>query len=537
MDNFRKRSPKPRRKLDGIDGFIRKPKTSIETIKIKKAPQQMGAAATIDAGFSKKEGFWPHKTNQTPDGKSLGRRSLKVSAIDMTIEEDISKKRFGKVKKSKKKIIISLIIVLLLLMGGAGYWVWNKANSVFKGGGNSAIINGEIDPSKLKGEGDGRINILLLGKGGEGHDGADLTDTILIASIDPINDKAGLLSIPRDLYVKAPGTGSTKINAVYALTKQAAISKGKSQKQAEEDGINAIESMVQTVTGISMHYHAMVDFTGFEKAIDTVGGITVNVKEPLYDATMAWENNGNPILAPAGQQIMNGRKALMFARSRHGSARGDFDRSERQRLIIVALRDKIFSAGTYSNPVKISRLINDFGSHIGTNLSIDEIMKLYNIGQKIDGNKTTSLGLVDPPNDFLTTSNINGLSVVVPKAGLNNYTAIQAFVRNNLKDGFIEKENPSIVVYNGTPSPGLAKEKADILKSYGYNVISVQDYQDKTVQQTILIDLKKRDTKYTKRYLELRYITSATTRIPDGLSVSENADFVIILGQNEAAQL
>jgi LCP family protein required for cell wall assembly len=505
---------------------------------VKKNPQRSEAVASIDGGFTRSEGFWPRKTNQTPDGKRLGRRPLKVSSIDMTIDEEkISKKRFGKAKKSKKKIIIGIVVVLLLCMGVAGYWVWNKANSIFQGGGNSAIINGEIDPSKLKGEGDGRINILLLGKGGAGHDGADLTDTILIASVDPVNDKAGLLSIPRDLYVKAPGVGSTKINAVYALSKQAALNKGKSQKEAEEAGINAIESMVQTVTGISMHYHAMIDFAGFEKAIDTVGGITVNVKEPLYDATMAWENNGSALLAPAGEQVMNGRKALMFARSRHGSARGDFDRSERQRLIIVALKDKILSAGTYSNPVRISRLISDFGNHIGTNLSIDEIMKLYNIGQKIDGNKTVSLGLVDPPHDYLTTDNINGLSVVVPKAGLNNYAAIQAFVRSNLKDGFIEKENPSIVVYNGTASPGLAKEKADILKSYGYNVTSVQDYQDTSIQQTVLIDLKKKDTKYTKRYLELRYKTSATTRIPDGLSVPENADFVIIIGQNEATQL
>ena len=535
MDNFRKRTPKPRKKIDGIDGFIRKPKTTTDFPDLNKSSNQKKASSSIEAGFVKKEGFWPRKSGSTPDGTSLGRRQLKVSDIDMNIDESKkNNKRFGKPKKSKKKIFLVLIIVFLLFAGSAGFWAWQKARSIFQGGGNSAIINGDIDPSKLKGEGDGRINILLLGKGGVGHDGADLTDTILIASVDPINDKANLLSIPRDLYVKAPGIGSTKINAVYALTKQAALNKGKSEKQAEEDGINAIEDMIQAVTGITMHYHAMIDFTGFEKAIDTVGGITVNVKEPLYDATMAWENNGNPLLAPAGEQVMNGRKALMFARSRHGSARGDFDRSERQRLIIVALRDKIFSAGTYSNPVKISRLINDFGSHIGTNLSIDEIMKLYNIGQKIDGNKTVSLGLVDPPHDYLTTDNINGLSVVVPKAGLNNYAAIQAFVRSSLKDGFIEKENPSIVIYNGTASPGLAKEKADILKSYGYNVTSVQDYRDKSVQQTMLIDLKKKDTKYTKRYLELRYKTSATTRMPEGLSVPENTDFVIILGQNEA---
>ena len=533
MDNFRKRAPKQRKKLDGIDGFVRR-QPAASTSKISNKVSSADDRSTT--GFNRKEGFWPRKNNRAPDGKGLGRRAVRVSDIDMTLDENKSKKKFGKPKSHKKKIIIITLLLLLLGLAGGGYWVWRKVNSVFRGGGNSALINGEIDPSKLKGEGDGRTDILLLGKGGAGHDGADLTDTILIASIDPVNDKAGLLSIPRDLYVKVPKQGSMKINAVYALTKQAALTRGKSAQDAESEGIKSIEDTVQTVTGITMHYHAMVDFTGFEKAIDTVGGITVNVKEPLYDVTMAWENNGNPLLAAAGEQTMNGRKALMFARSRHGSARGDFDRGERQRLILVGLRNKIFSAGTYSNPVKVSRLISDFGNHINTNMSVDEIMKLYNIGQNIDGNKTTSLSLVDPPNDFLTTGMLDGQSVVMPKAGLNNYDAIQSFVRNNLKDGFIEKENASVIVLNGTASPGLAKTKADILKSYGYNVTEVSDYQDKTIQQTIIVDLKKKDTKYTKRYLELRYKTTAITKLPEGVVAPEAADFVIIIGQNEAAQ-
>lgn len=534
MDNFRKRTPKHPKKLDGIDGFVRRrPVKNINGVSNK----PLGAEQAEKTGFSRKEGFWPRKSNRVPDGKSLGRKAVKVSNIDMTIDENKSKNKLGKPKRHKKKILLITLLFIFLGLFGSGYWIWRKVNSVFQGGGSSALINGDVDPSKLKAEGDGRINILLLGKGGAGHDGADLTDTILIASIDPINDKAGLLSIPRDLYVKVPKQGSMKINAVYALTKQSALARGKSAQEAENEGIKAIEDMVQTVTGISMHYHAMIDFAGFEKAIDTVGGITVNVKEPLYDATMAWENNGNPLLAAAGEQTMSGRKALMFARSRHGSARGDFDRGERQRLILVGLRNKIFSAGTYSNPVKVSRLINDFGNHINTNMSVDEIMKLYNIGQNIDGNKTTSLSLVDPPNDFLTTGMLDGQSVVMPKAGLNNYSAIQSFVRNNLKDGFIEKENASIVVLNGTASPGLAKTKADILKSYGYNVIEVSDYQDKNIQQTTVVDLKKRDTKYTKRYLELRYKTTAITKIPDGITPPDAADFVIIIGQNEAAQL
>ena len=196
MDNFRKRAPKQRKKLDGIDGFVRRqPAASTSNVSNKVS----SADDRSTTGFNRKEGFWPRKNNRAPDGKGLGRRAVRVSDIDMTLDENKSKKKFGKPKSHKKKIIIITLLVLLLGLAGGGYWVWRKVNSVFRGGGNSTLINGDIDPSKLKGEGDGRINILLLGKGGAGHDGADLTDTILIASIDPINDKAGLLSIPRDL--------------------------------------------------------------------------------------------------------------------------------------------------------------------------------------------------------------------------------------------------------------------------------------------------------------------------------------------------
>lgn len=434
-------------------------------------------------------------------------------------------------QKIKRGLIIFMLIGMLLAALAAGYTYWN-ARKVLSGGGGSPALQDCEDLSKLNKEGDCRVNIMLLGKGGGAHEAPDLTDTIIIASIDPVHNEAALISVPRDLYVKPEGEyGYSKINAVYANAKNSATAEGKSTKEAEQVGLKAIEKTLETKMDIPIHYYGMIDFTGFQKAIDTVGGVTINVKEPLYDPSVAWENNWNPLIADTGVQTMNGKKALLYARSRQSSPRGDFDRAVRQREVMVALKDKIFSAGTYSNPVKVSQLIDAFGGHIETNFSIDEIMKLYGIGKDTQSQNIKSIGLSDEPNDFLTTDMYAGQSVVIPKAGIDDYSEIQKFIRKTLIDPRIREENASVIVLNGTNTAGLAKKQADLLKSYGYNVTDSKDAPTKDYDKTVIVDLRDGNKKFTKHYLERRYKTSATGRLPDGITAPETADFVIIIGQ------
>jgi LCP family protein required for cell wall assembly len=441
-------------------------------------------------------------------------------------------------KHSRKKIALrsfAALTIMVLLVGGVlfGKGLWNL-NRIFKGGtSGAAALQNDVDPTKLKGEGDGRVNILLLGRGGDGHEGPDLTDTILVASIDPVQKEAAILSIPRDFWVKAPGGGSSKINAIFANAKYAAQGRAKTaadRQKTDEAGFAAIEDTVEKTMGIPIHYHAMVDFEGFRKAIDTVGGVTVDVKEKLYDPTVAWENKNNPLIAGVGLQTFDGKRALLYARSRHGSARGDFDRATRQREILLALKQKVLSLGTFSNPLKISQLLDNFGNHVQANMSIEEMRRVYDISKDIDGSKVISIGLADPPNNYVTTSNIDGLSVVVPRAGTYTYTDIQGYVRNVLKDGFIKNENASIAIYNGTETPGLATTRATDLKSYGYNVTTIADAPTKGYTKTVLVDLRSGQKKYTKHYLEQRLKVTAVSSLPDTKIQPGTADFVIILG-------
>jgi LCP family protein required for cell wall assembly len=523
------------RRNSGVDYSLKSSK-SLDKASISGMESRIG-------NFSRSEGFTPRKARQiNPDGRGLGRQPrLNTKSLDMNIEDKKANKRRLKKPKNLKKMLLRTTIgftVLGLLVGG---YIFSKgfirAKQVFKGGGEALAWNCEPDPQELKAEGDGRVNVLILGKGGpEQRDGPDLTDTIMLSSIDPCNKEAGLLSIPRDLAVKMKTGESSKINAVYALTKMSAKNNGKSDQEAEQEGIDAIEESVENVLGTKIHYYVMVDFTAFEKAVDAVGGIDINVKKPVYEK-MSLKGQIYVLDADKGMQHFDGIKALAYSRSRYTSVRGDFDRSERQREVIVALRNKVLSVGTYSNPVKVSQLIDSFGTRVSTNLNIkDDVGRLYGLGQEIGEDKIKSLSLVDEPNVLIGGASDPYLgSIQIPKEGIFKYDAIKKFVRTNFIDGFIKKENPSIVVLNGTTTPNLATQKSKVLKSYGYNIVEVGDGPDKDVANTILVDLKNGEKKYTKRYLELRHSTTSTNNLPTGITLPENTDFVIILGQNETS--
>lgn len=428
--------------------------------------------------------------------------------------------------------LVAVVLVMLLsgFIFGKAWWTTHK---VFKGGSDGALaLTANIDPSLLKGEGDGRVNVLLLGNGGEGHDGADLTDSIMIASIDPVNKETVLLSIPRDLWVKPDGLWGMKINAVYSSQKQQYLSQHpKDVAGAKKAGEEKLESTIETYMGVPIHYYTMVDFTAFKQAVDAVGGITVDVKEDLVDYNMAWENKGNPVLAKAGVQQMNGTKALQYARSRYGSARGDFDRADRQRQVMVAIKEKVLSVGTFANPVKVTQLINTFGDRVVTNLTLSEMMRIYEIAKQIDSSKITSTSLANPDKPLVVTDNVGGQSVVRPAAGLNNYDAIRTFVRTQLIDGYIKNENASIIVLNASGRTGAATAKANELKSYGYNVIQVADAGQPGITGTQIIDQTKGVKKYTKRYLEQRLGVMSQTSLKTLDLTPYTADFVIVIGQ------
>jgi LCP family protein required for cell wall assembly len=548
MDNFRKFKAPHKTTRGAVDGFVGGGQPRARQARSNILGSGQNPSGQLDS-FRGADGFRPNAQNavrmssrQPVAVRGLAQQGRGLPEENIKLDMPAPPARRG--RKSKKRRVLkafTFLFVGLLLVGGLLFGnAFLKARKIFGGGGGAPALDANVDPTKLKGEGDGRVNILLLGKGGPGHEGADLTDTILIASIDPIQKEAALLSIPRDFWVKTD-TGQSKINAVYANAKYKVLNGSKTsdiQERAEQAGLAAIEAEIEEVAGIPIHYQVMVDFAAFEQAINTVGGIDINVTkdmavyEKLYDTSAGRQY----ILdVKEGQNHFDGKRALFFARSRHTSARGDFDRAERQRAVIIALKDKIMSAGTYGNPIKVNQLVNEFGSHVRSNFTTGEVLRVYDILKGIESSKIGSVGLADPPNNFVTTDFVDGQSIVRPRAGLFDYSEIQNYIRNALKDGYIKNENASIAVFNGSNITGLAAKRATDLRSFGYNITTVDNAPTKNYSQTVLVDLTGGKKKYTLHYLEQRLKVTAATSMPDNTIDPKGAEFVIILGQNESA--
>ncbi len=417
-------------------------------------------------------------------------------------------------------------ILILAVTGFLGAKLYFAQANVFDRGGDGALaLRSNLDPSELNGEGDGRVNILIIGIGGEGHVGPNIADTIIIASIDPFAKEVAMLSVPRDLYVNIPGFGSARINAAHSLGEE----QGFKEDGYPDDGIGLLEKTLEEILDIPLHYYVRIDFTAFKDAIDAVDGIVLDVETAVYDPTFIWEWRALDV--DVGEQYFDGERALFYARSRKTSARGDFARSDRQRDIIVALKDKVLSVGTYANPLKIGALIDAVGGGVRTNLSIGEMLRLYEIAGETTSDKIVSVGLDNGVDGLLVSQNIGGAAVLVPRTG--DFSEIQEFVRSIFVDGFIKSENASIEVFNGTPAPGVATEYAALLRSYGYNVVNIGNAEEKNAASSKLFVLTE-NSPYTKRYLEQRLgvLASSSSELPEEFKESLS-DIIIILGADD----
>jgi len=379
--------------------------------------------------------------------------------------------------------------------------------------GGAVALSGKVTPSTLKGEGDGRINILLLGIGGKGWDGPYLSDTMMVVSIDPQTKKVAMLSVPRDLYVKIPGYGWSKINAADAI----------GEEQGAGDGPPLSEEVVQNILGIPIQYYARVDFSGFKQAINTVGGIDLNVPTPLYDPYYP----GGTVNFKAGFQHMNATQALEYARSRKTTS--DFDRAARQQQILLALKSKALTLNTLINPAKLAGLIDAFGDSFRTDLQISDMKQLYTIAQGINSSDVTTKVLDTSPGGLLVVGNIPGAgSIEVPATGLGNYTAIQAYARSIFTDSYITSENATIEVQNGTLQSGLATSVGTLLKSYNYNVTSITTAAQQNHAQTVIYDYTGGKKPYTINYLENRFNVKAQKAVRG----PSDPDIRIIIGSD-----
>jgi LCP family protein required for cell wall assembly len=430
-----------------------------------------------------------------------------------------------KPKKKRRWWLWIITVVAISILAYFGYSAFAAAKRIItnnSGDGSPFLRFMNVEPQRLKGEGDGRINILLLGIGGPGHDGADLTDTMMVVSVDPVNKTVAMLSIPRDLWVDVPGSGSeSRINAVHAY--------GEQNKKKYGDGPTLSKEVVSQILDLPIHYYCRMDFEGFKKLVDEVGGIDVNVEkdivDPYYPDDRPGRNGEITYKVKAGMQHMDGSAALKYARSRYTTS--DFDRAKRQQVIIKALKEKALSAGVMANPAKLSGIINIVGDHFRTDMQLWEMQRFLELMKDVNTNEIAHRVLDNSAEGLLKDGEMNGAYVLLPRSG--NYKEIQALAHSIFTEPYIIKENARIQIQYAAKKSAQAKGLSDKLKEFGYNVASVVAASTGDYPESMIIDYTKGQKPYTLELLKNR-IQSAKVRTDN--NPPSDIDIVIVVGDN-----
>lgn len=451
-------------------------------------------------------------------------------------------------KKSPLKRILLLVITLLLAGGGVfGYKILAAGNKISIA---ERSILGQLKDllfssgQTLKGEKDEQINILLLAVGGEGHKGENLADTIMVASIRPQTHEVALLSIPRDLYVQVPGESYfSKINAVHSY----------GEAKNKDLGPQLLKQAVEDITGLPIHYFARADFLAFKHIVDAVGGVDITIENSFFDY---WHK----ISFPAGTERMNGERALAYVRARYidGPEGGDFRRAARQQHILLALREKVFSAYTAFDFARVNAILNSLADNVRTDMQLWEMRRFYELARTIDHSKVHSVVLSTGPNGLLigSTEILGGTPASVLRTRTGDFSEIRALAQNIFASAATptpasdpsisntsatptptpevtsspKAETATIEIRNGTTVTGLASRVRDTLQAKDYQVATIGNAVQRDTAKTTVYALNLSQVNTAQNLAKLLKADS-DSGLPKNEAKS-SADILIIVGSD-----
>ncbi len=423
---------------------------------------------------------------------------------------------------------------------------------------------------KLNGEQEDRVNILLLGVGGYGHEGPQLSDTIILASYQPSTEKIGLLSLPRDMTVPIPDYGYQKVNHANAY----------GELKGEGEGPILSKQVIGEVLNQDIQYFLRVDFDGFAEFVDNIGGLDVYVDQAFTDAEyptvgkemetcetnevapetsepipepettiepasgetteVASEKTTETIIAsvPApnyscrfeiltfkqGWTHMDGTTALNYVRSRHGNngQGSDFARSRRQQQILLAVKDKLLSASTFLNPSRITSMLGTLKKNISTNMSVWELARLASKLKNLQADQIVHHVIDASETSPLYATTLNGAYVLLPKN--DDWKPLQTIASEvwtpDVEQTVIaktESQKPTftnIEIQNGTNLTGLAFSASQLLNGNGYDVMKIGNAATRGYKHTVIYDLtngqRAEELKKLKEFLQADVMLSTT---------------------------
>jgi len=424
-----------------------------------------------------------------------------------------------------------------------------------------------VDPPaiNLKGMEKERINILLLGIAGKGKPGQNLTDTIMIASINPKSNQVALLSIPRDFFVhpvksnpdsdrdadiQAPWTSNgvkvpdlnfqSKINSVY----QYGLNTYKDNGRAAE----LVSATIKNITSLDIDYYVVLNFDGFEKIIDSIGGINIMNERDIYDKRYPGPNYSYETFELAkGFHQLDGATALKYVRERHNDPEGDFGRAKRQQQVLQATKNKVFSTGTMLNVVALNNLFDALGETIQTNIKADEIGSFMEISKKLDTQNINNLVLDAWNKDsLLKVSHVfygdTRAFALIPRVG--NYSEIREVAENIFDLNKIKRrreaiagEDAEIAIINRSGSPALTGKIKKLLgDNLSYKNIAMLNNPGKVLaEKSIVYDLTNGMKPFTLDELVEKLPASPSYDTPvfaQSLAAAKKFDMIVALGKD-----
>jgi LCP family protein required for cell wall assembly len=397
----------------------------------------------------------------------------------------------------------------------------------------SGPLQRETDPTPVPWDGASRVTLLFMGLDyRDWSEGMDIprTDSMILFSVDPVSKTAGMVSIPRDLWVNIPEVSYNKINTAYRWGEMNKFPGG---------GPGLAMKTVEETLGVPVDYYAMIDFNSFVKFIDELGGLDMKIREEIVIDPIG---PGNTRTLEPGTQTLTGAEVLAYARNRY-TANDDFDRSRRQQEVIMAMRKQILQFNMLPTLVsKAPKLYQELSSGISTNLTLDQVVKLALLASQID-EKNIQKGVIGPPTQVVISTNPeDGQSILVPVPDQIRILRDRVFATGGpvapsaVEDGdpvqLMKAEKARVAVKNGTTTTGLATKASDMLRGLGINIVG-EDNADKRYGSTTIYDYSGKP--YTIKFL-IQKLNIPESRVVNRFDPQAPADIEIILGSDWARQ-
>lgn len=476
------------------------------------------------------------EVDDTPDSESsddLLELNTAVEKKPKKTAKKAEKKASAKPHKVRRIVTTTLLVIVLATIGlilWAVLWGNDIIAKITGGKGNVfdllALTSETYDP--LKTDSNGRTNILAFGTSGynmdgdEGdgtHAGAQLTDSIMMISLNQETGDIAMLSLPRDLKASPTCTATGKINEVYWCNGGGGSDTSIEQ---EAEAAYALMSEVGSILGVDFQYFAHLNWGSLVNIVDTLDGITITLDEDIEDYywTGAVFQAGIPY-------TINGEQALGLARARHGTMGGDFSRGASQQKILIGIKDRVIEKNL--SLTDILSLASTLGDNLRTNFSISELKTMAHLAFEFDLDTIRQISLYDPMNNiyYMTTGTLdNGISYVFPRAGVGNYGAIQEYVATNLSNDPRVYEQPTIAILNASEVAGLAGSEKTKLEEQGYTVSYIDNAPEGEYETgTFLYMVGNKPG--TRDLLTQLYQFKSIDELPE--SITRDYDFVIIL--------